>query len=496
MFALSFLWGNTSKWFQHDILSTQPGPRPFWMESYTAFVNELWVNFGSCNSRAKVEDTLNLLWMHDSEHIHVYDLKFQDAMVELDWGENTFSYQYYQGLPDHIKDEMLRKDTHRELPSLQVQSLAPVPAQGPRTASHPQLEALVWVQASPNPLAILLLPPPPPSPATIPKLYPLGLETPISYENTAFLPRKSLLFTLPIHFSHGETFHLDFYVTQLDSECKLVLGYNWLTHYNPLIDWAEGSISFWHLDASSSAALQPALAASDASSNVLPVSVLPTPRPTFPLPLRKPHKPFWPYEPVYTLPETRAVVHPISLISAGAFLHACNELGSQQFTLYASDPLCTKSLGKAGDIELADLSVVPSPYHEFTSIELEDEAKLKALWEFLDDNLHSGFITSSGSPFGALVLFVKKKSRALHLCVNFQGFNKITKKDRYPLPLISDLLDAPSKASIYTKLNLCHAYHLVWITDGDEWKTAFYTQYSSYQWNVIPKGLTNAPAAF
>uniref|UniRef100_A0A0W0FDD8 Reverse transcriptase domain-containing protein n=1 Tax=Moniliophthora roreri TaxID=221103 RepID=A0A0W0FDD8_MONRR len=445
MFALSFLWGNTSKWFQHDILSTQPGPRPFWMESYTAFVNELWVNFGSCNSRAKVEDTLNLLWMHDSEHIHVYDLKFQDAMVELDWGENTFSYQYYQGLPDHIKDEMSHSSGSK--PGTSSSS-------GAKDSKPPSAGSSGLGSGKSKPSSNSSSSSSSSKPSNHPKTLPSWLGV-----------------TLPIHFSHGETFHLDFYVTQLDSECKLVLGYNWLTHYNPLIDWAEGSISFWHLDASSSAALQPALAASDASSNVLPVSVLPTPRPTFPLPLRKPHKPFWPYEPVYTLPETRAVVHPISLISAGAFLHACNELGSQQFTLYASDPLCTKSLGKA-------------------------EAKLKALWEFLDDNLHSGFITSSGSPFGALVLFVKKKSRALHLCVNFQGFNKITKKDRYPLPLISDLLDAPSKASIYTKLNLCHAYHLVWITDGDEWKTAFYTQYSSYQWNVIPKGLTNAPAAF
>ncbi|ESK81863.1 hypothetical protein Moror_9615 [Moniliophthora roreri MCA 2997] len=100
--------------------------------------------------------------------------------------------------------------------------------------------------------------------------------------------------------------------------------------------------------------------------------------------------------------------------------------------------------------------------------------ELAALWEFLDDNLCSGFITSSGSPFGALVLFIKKKSGALCLCVDFRGLNKITKKDRYPLPLISDLLDAPS----------------------DEWKTAFRTRYGSYQWNVIPKGLTNAPAAF
>jgi len=65
-----------------------------------------------------------------------------------------------------------------------------------------------------------------------------------------------------------------------------------------------------------------------------------------------------------------------------------------------------------------------------------------------------------------------------------------------PLLLISDLLDAPRKAWVYTKIDLQHVYHLVHITAGDEWKTAFQTHYGSFEWLVMPKGLTNAPAAF
>jgi hypothetical protein len=107
-----------------------------------------------------------------------------------------------------------------------------------------------------------------------------------------------------------------------------------------------------------------------------------------------------------------------------------------------------------------------------------------------------GFIRPSKSSHGAPVLFVKKKDGSLRLCVDFRGLNKISKKDRYPLPLITDLLNAPRKARLYTKIDLRHAYHLVRIAEGDEWKTAFRTRYGSFEWLVMPFGLTNAPVAF
>ena len=80
--------------------------------------------------------------------------------------------------------------------------------------------------------------------------------------------------------------------------------------------------------------------------------------------------------------------------------------------------------------------------------------------------------------------------------MDYRGLNKLTKKDRYLLPLISDLLDAPGKARIYTKIDLHHAYHLVRIADGDEPKTMFRTRYGSFEWLVMPFGLSNAPAVF
>jgi hypothetical protein len=124
------------------------------------------------------------------------------------------------------------------------------------------------------------------------------------------------------------------------------------------------------------------------------------------------------------------------------------------------------------------------------------QSELGALREFIEEHLRIGFIRPSKSPHGAPILFIRKKDGSLRLCVDFRALNKITKKDSYPLPIINDLLATAGKARIYTALDLRHAYHLVRIAEGDEWKTAFRTRYGSFEWRVMPFGLTNAPAAF
>src|SRR5258707_12023258 len=122
--------------------------------------------------------------------------------------------------------------------------------------------------------------------------------------------------------------------------------------------------------------------------------------------------------------------------------------------------------------------------------------ELTALREFLEENVQNGFICPSKSPWGSLILFVKKKDGSLRLCVDFRALNRVTEKDHYPLPLIPDLLNSPGPARIYSKIDLKHAYHLVRIAEGDEPKTTFHTRYGSYEWQVMPFGLTNTPAVF
>src|SRR5882724_1559953 len=121
---------------------------------------------------------------------------------------------------------------------------------------------------------------------------------------------------------------------------------------------------------------------------------------------------------------------------------------------------------------------------------------LGLLHEFLDDMLSKGFIQSSQLPAGAPVLFAKKKDGTLRLCMDFRNLNKITKKDHYPIPFVTNLLDQLGSAKVYTKLDLRTGYYNVRVAAGHEWKTAFRTRYGSFEFLVMPMGLTNAPATF
>ena len=285
----------------------------------------------------------------------------------------------------------------------------------------------------------------------------------------------------------------------------MVLGYNWLTRYNPMIDWVLGRIIFRPqlLDQSISTPTSTARAASLPSQKASVSDETPEPS-----------------EPSVSVPS-------ISIIGAAAFMRACKLPGSQCYRIQLSDPTASAMSASTSD-DVPDLSEVPAEYHDFADVFSKSNAytlaphrpydlkieipegtappvtpmyplsqlELQALHDFIEEHLRSGFIRSTSSPHGAPVLFAKKKDGGLRLCIDFRGLNKITKKDRYPLPFISDLLTTAGKARVYTTLDIRHAYHMIRIAEGDEWKTAFRTRYGTFEWLVMPFGLTNAPAAF
>ncbi|GJR40579.1 putative reverse transcriptase domain-containing protein [Tanacetum coccineum] len=134
-------------------------------------------------------------------------------------------------------------------------------------------------------------------------------------------------------------------------------------------------------------------------------------------------------------------------------------------------------------------------------------SKMKELSEQLKELSDKGFIRPSSSPWGAPVLFVKKKDGSFRMCIDYRELNKLTVKNRYPLPRIDDLFDQLQGSSVYSKIDLRSGYHQLRVREeegvkkvgvggGDIPKTAFRTRYGHYEFQVMSFGLTNAPAVF
>ncbi|GJS39766.1 reverse transcriptase domain-containing protein [Tanacetum coccineum] len=121
---------------------------------------------------------------------------------------------------------------------------------------------------------------------------------------------------------------------------------------------------------------------------------------------------------------------------------------------------------------------------------------MKELADQLQELSDKGFIRPSSSPWGAPVLFVKKKDGTFRMCIDYQELNKLTMKNRYPLPRIDDLFDQLQGSSVYSKIDLRSGYHQLRVREEDIPKKAFRTRYGHYEFQVMPFGLTNAPAVF
>jgi Reverse transcriptase (RNA-dependent DNA polymerase) len=123
-------------------------------------------------------------------------------------------------------------------------------------------------------------------------------------------------------------------------------------------------------------------------------------------------------------------------------------------------------------------------------------AELAEVKRQIADLLMKGFIEPSTGPFGAPILFVAKRDGSLRMVIDYRALNKITIKNRYPLPRIEDLFDSLQGATVFSSLDLQSGYHQLRIADEDVQKTGFVTPVGTYQFKVLSMGLCNSPAAF
>lgn len=211
---------------------------------------------------------------------------------------------------------------------------------------------------------------------------------------------------------------------------------------------------------------------------------------------------------------------------------SCCSESELQILLACKDQTTLPTLNRVDELEELDLSQVPPELHQVIQdhrsvfrnelppelppkrefdhrIELEDGARptmgpiypmsLKENDEIktqVDKLKELGLVRDSKSPHGSPALLVKKADGSLRMCVDYRSLNKATKKNRYPLPRIRELLDRLEGCKVFTKLDLTAGYHQIRIAQEDVEKTAFRTRYGHFEFLVMPFGLTNAPATF
>ncbi|KAL0562064.1 hypothetical protein IC582_002514 [Cucumis melo] len=207
-----------------------------------------------------------------------------------------------------------------------------------------------------------------------------------------------------------------------------------------------------------------------------------------------------------SLPQVISVIRASKLLSQGTWGILAGVVDTREADVsLSSEPV----VGDYPDVFPEELPGLP-PHREVEfAIELEPgtvpisrapyrmaPAELKELKVQLQELLDKGFIRPSVSPWGAPVLFVKKKDGSMRLCIDYRELNKVTVKNRYPLPRIDDLFDQLQGATVFSKIDLRSGYHQLRIKDEDVPKTAFRSRYGHYEFIVMSFGLTNAPAVF
>jgi RNase H-like domain found in reverse transcriptase/Reverse transcriptase (RNA-dependent DNA polymerase)/Integrase zinc binding domain/Chromo (CHRromatin Organisation MOdifier) domain/Retroviral aspartyl protease len=283
--------------------------------------------------------------------------------------------------------------------------------------------------------------------------------------------------TKPLRLQLGE-FHARTTFDVAPVTYDLVLGRPWLAQFNPSIDWKlpEVKVTVKGKQYTLPLATQVGQTSGESTSDSKMISAIQLKR----LARKKDHQ------------VMLAIVRPSEEYAKSDASHpGFMKLKKEYEVLFSDDFQLPPRRDVDHKIELEKGAKPPhGTTYRMSYLEL-DELK-KQLMELLE----KGFIRPSKSPFGAPVLFVKKKDGSLRLCVDYRALNKLTIKNRYPLPRIEELFDRLHGAKVFSRIDLRSGYHQIRIAEGDVPKTAFRTRYGHFEFLVMPFGLTNAPATF
>ena len=230
------------------------------------------------------------------------------------------------------------------------------------------------------------------------------------------------------------------------SSAPIVLGRPWLIKHDPLISWASGKIKAW---------------GESCFIHCLRSATPPTGQP----------------RPVAATPDLSGV--PVDYHDLSAVFNKESALSLPPHRPY--------------DCAIDLLPGAPLPKGRLYNLSGPEKESMQT---YISESLASGLIRPSSSPVAAGFFFVSKKDGGLRPCIDYRQLNDVTVKNRYPLPLLSSTFEPLANATVFSKLDLRNAYHLVRIREGDEWKTAFNTHLGHFEYLVMPFGLTNAPAVF
>ncbi len=254
------------------------------------------------------------------------------------------------------------------------------------------------------------------------------------------ITHSTLPVTLITSGNHTET--MTFYVT--DSPlAPVVLGHPWLVQHNPRVNWGHNSVSMWSERCHASCLV----------SACSPVSC-------------------------------------VSLQDEAVNLSNVPEEYLDLKEVFSKSRAASLPPHRPYDCAIDLVPGMSPPKGRLYSLSVPER---EAMEKYISDSLAAGLIRPSSSPAGAGFFFVGKKDGSLRPCIDYRGLNNITVKNTYPLPLMSSAFERLQGASIFSKLDLRNAYHLVRIREGDEWKTAFNTPRGHFEYLVMPFGLSNSP---